>query len=162
MRQRLYAHIVWTTRGRAPLIDARRARFLNRLLRVIGRQHRLLILDLGMVSTHLHLLVRFHPMTRLSESLQRLKGTSSALTEKDCRSNTLPPLRWARGYSVDTVGFRSLEQARSYVRDQATRHPDEAIQGWENPPPVTAARELEWWSENRRSLRVWYESTDSG
>jgi len=101
-------------------------------------------------------------MTRLSESLQRLKGTSSALTEKDCRSNTLPPLRWARGYSVDTVGFRSLEQARSYVRDQATRHPDEAIQGWENPPPVTAARELEWWSENRRSLRVWYESTNSG
>lgn len=159
MRQRLYAHIVWATRGRVPLIDAKRARFLNRLLRVIGRQHRVLVLDVGMVSTHLHLLVRFHPMTRFSEALQRLKGTSSALTERDCRSTTLPPLRWARGYSMDTVGFRSLEQARSYVRDQANRHPGEAIPGWDTPPSVGAAREQEWMSENRRTLRVWFESS---
>ena len=38
VRHRLYVHVVWTTRGRAPLLDAKVARFLWRFLRDVVRQ----------------------------------------------------------------------------------------------------------------------------
>jgi REP element-mobilizing transposase RayT len=64
MRHRLYAHVVWTTRDRAPLLDARMARFLWRFLRDVARQERAVVLGLGLVRTHVHLLLRLHPTTR--------------------------------------------------------------------------------------------------
>ena len=40
MRDRLFVHIVWTTRGREPAIDAAVARFLTRFLPAVARQER--------------------------------------------------------------------------------------------------------------------------
>ena len=72
-------HVVWATRNRAPLLDAGLARFLDRFLRVIAREERALVLEIGMVRTHVHVLLRTHPMTMIPRLLQRLKGASSGL-----------------------------------------------------------------------------------
>ena len=69
MRHRIYFHIVWTTRHRAPLLDAGLARFLCRFLRQVARDERAHILEIGMVTTHLHLLARAHPMTNLGAAV---------------------------------------------------------------------------------------------
>ena len=74
MYHRLYCHIVWTTREREPLIDSGLARFLTRYLRTIARQERAHILEIGMVATHIHLLMRIDQGTSLPRLLQRLKG----------------------------------------------------------------------------------------
>ena len=76
MYHRLYCHIVWTTREREPLIDSGLARFLTRYLRTIARQERAHILEIGMVATHVHLLMRIDQGTSLPRLLQRLKGGS--------------------------------------------------------------------------------------
>src|SRR5205809_7855841 len=114
MWHRLYYHIVWATRERAHLIDAGLAQFLCRFLRGVARQERAHILEIGMVSTHVHLLVRAHPTTDLSRLLQRLKGGSSAVAHKEHRA----PLRWAKGYAIDTVSRRALPVVREYLRGQ--------------------------------------------
>ena len=49
MWHRLYFHVVWTTRDREPLIDARYAVFLSRFLRAVARQERSQILEIGLV-----------------------------------------------------------------------------------------------------------------
>jgi REP element-mobilizing transposase RayT len=84
-----------------------------------------------MVSTHVHLLVRVHPMTRLDRLLQRLKGASSAIAGKERHSTTGTELKWGKGYAVHTVSVRGLDAARRYLRAQPSHHADEAISGWD-------------------------------
>lgn len=130
MRHRLYFHLVWTTRDRAPLIDARLASFLERFIPAICRQESTTLLGFGMVSTHVHLLIRLHPRTSISRLVQRLKGGSACVANREGHARQLRPLRWAKGYTIESVGWRSVERVRAYVTRQPLQHPDEAISGW--------------------------------
>jgi REP element-mobilizing transposase RayT len=138
MRHRLFVHLVWTTRERAARIDARVAGFLERYLREVARQERARVLALGVVSTHVHLLLRVHPQTALPRLVQRIKGGSAVLAEREGYSRRGMSLRWARGYNLESVSPRALELVRSYVETQAQHHPAEAIVGW--PPPEARLR----------------------
>ncbi len=134
MHDRIFLHVIWTTRNRAPLIDLARARILADQLPVIARQERTRILAMGIVSTHLHLLLRVHPTTSLPRLLQRMKGGTAH------HINALPgdrahPLRWAKGSAVISVSPRTLEQAVTYITSQHTHHPDQAIDGWPTQGP---------------------------
>jgi len=127
MHHRLYCHVVWTTRERLPLIDHDRALFLRRYLPSIAREERAAVLALGIVSTHVHVLARVHPACQIARLLQRWKGGSTFVCRRDGVGNAGAPLRWAKGYSVITVGPRALPRAYAYLAAQPRRHPDEAI-----------------------------------
>jgi putative transposase len=130
MRDRLFVHIVWTTRDRAPLVDAPTAGFLEHLFPITCRQERANLLALGMVQTHVHMLVRLHPTTQIPRLLQRLKGGSAVLAGREGLPLHGRPLRWAKGYGIASVSPQQLSSVFGYVRDQARRHPTEAIPGW--------------------------------
>jgi putative transposase len=130
MRDRIYVHIVWTTRDRLPLINAGVATFLARYLPAVARQERAGMHALGMVSTHVHLLLKLHPTSSISRLLQRLKGGSSVLANREGHAGPRP-LRWAKGYNIESVSPGAIESARAYVLGQAKRHPQEAIPGWD-------------------------------
>ncbi len=129
MHHRLFLHVVWTTRDRAPTIDARRAEYLGENLPIVARQERGHVLALGIVTTHLHLLLRVHPTTQIPRLLQRMKGGTAHGVNRG-----IPPgprqLRWARGYSVTSVHPKALEAVREYVLSQNVRHPGEVVVGW--------------------------------
>ena len=141
MRDRVYVHVVWTTRERQPLVDLAVARFLGRYLSAVANQERVGVHALGLVQTHVHLLLQLHPTTNISRLLQRLKGGSSVLSNREGHSAVSRPLRWAKGYNIESVSPRGLSAARAYVLGQSRQHPKEAIPGWENGivPPVIAA-----------------------
>ncbi len=130
VRHRLYCHVVWTTRDRQRLIDAGLAAFLCRFLRDVARQERAHILEIGMVATHVHLLVRVDPTTSISRLLQRLKGGSSAVADKERHSTRCRSLKWSKGYNIDSVSPRALDAVRQYLRQQPIHHPKEATLGW--------------------------------
>src|SRR5574338_777679 len=88
---RLYAHLVWTTRQRLPLITADRARMLDRYLRVTAGYHHARVLAVGMVSTHVHVLLRFESTTALAVLVQALKGGSATVLNRELHDG--PPLR---------------------------------------------------------------------
>jgi REP element-mobilizing transposase RayT len=94
---RLYLHVVWTTRDHAALIDAPLARFLVRILRVLARRERSYVLEVGMVQTHVHLLVRIRPTTPIASLVKRLKGTSSAIATQEGYAVAGARLYWAKG-----------------------------------------------------------------
>ena len=152
---RLYYHVVWTTRDRRPLLDPGLARFLCHYLRGVARQERVHILEIGMVSTHVHILIRAHPIADLTRLLQRLKGCSAAVANKERASSTGVTLRWSKGYSIHTVGQRSLEAVRQYLRAQPNQHPDERIAGWQgDEPEYEGAAEEEWLDPGRARIRA--------
>jgi len=137
MRHRIFFHLVWTTRDRAPLLDLGRAEFLGRYLRTVARQERVQIWAMGIVSTHVHLLLRADPAARLSPLVQRFKGGSSTLIGRE-HIGELAQLRWAPGCNMESVSPSAVEQVRAYVESQAQQHPMEAIAGW----PVMPTREI--------------------
>ncbi len=153
MIHRLYCHVVWTTRGRTGIIDAGLARFLCGFLRGVARQERARILEIGMVTTHVHLLLRIHPTTDLCRLLQRLKGGSAAIAGKERHSTAGNTLRWAKGYSIHSVSARNIGVVREYLRAQPARHPAERIAGWKgDDPEYEAVGQDEWRSESRRRV----------
>jgi putative transposase len=131
MRHRIYLHLVWTTQDRAALIDGQLARFLSQLLRALARKERSYILEIGMVQTHVHLLVRIRPTTLVASLVKRLKGASSAIATQEGYAVAGARLHWAKGYSVQSVSERALETVRHYLRDQPRHHPAEIILDWQ-------------------------------
>lgn len=116
---------------RLPLINLETARFLCRYLRSITEEERARVLAMGIVSTHVHLLVATHPSTHLPRLIQRLKGASSRVANKEGKSPVTHPLKWAEGYNVQSVSISLVEQTKGYVFNQQNHHPSEAIRGWE-------------------------------
>jgi len=131
MRHRLYYHLVWTTKNRLPLITAPIAGMLCRLLRVIALDEQARILEIGLVQTHLHLLLTAHPQADWARLVQRLKGASSMQINRTWGSARVAGFRWEPGYSLETVSPRQVPRVREYVRNQPSHHPVEAIEGWE-------------------------------
>ena len=133
MHHQLLIHIVWTTRDRRPMIDRPQASFLWEHLPIIARQERSRVLELGIVATHLHLLLRVHPATVIPRLLQRMKGGTSTFINRHMTTGG-PALRWAKGYSVTSVSPRQREVVAAYVRCQDAHHPGDAIPGWAGRP----------------------------
>jgi putative transposase len=136
MRHRLLYHLVWTTRGRAPMIDALVARYLWTSLPAIALSERTRVLQIGIVATHVHLLVRCHPTTSLPKLIQMLKGTTPHAVSSG-RLGAAPSLRWDKGYHLATVSERAIDRVGDYVATQSQHHPVEAIRSW-NPGRFSA------------------------
>lgn len=141
MYYHLLFHVVWTTRNRAPTIDQAGAAYLWAHLPIVARQERARLLELGIVTSHVHLLVRVHPLTVLPRLLQRMKGGTACGINRAVATSG-PLLQWAKGYSVHSVSPRHQGVVAAYVRHQHIRHPDEAIPGW-NPRHVASATPAE-------------------
>jgi len=147
MRHRIYVHLCWTTRDRAALIDCRVARFLVTFLASVARQERGQLLAIGIVTTHVHLLLRLHPTTSIPRLMQRLKGGSSVVATRDGHCPSRNRLQWDKGYNIHTVSETGLKRVAQYVEAQPFRHPGEAIAGWHPTrfgSAVASATVAEW------------------
>jgi len=126
MPVRLYVHLTWTTLRRLPLLNPEVARFLERFLRQEAARHDSRVLELGILSNHVHAIVQLPPVIDIPRLVQGLKGASARIANRD---GLMPRarLRWADGYDLRSVGVRQLPSARHYVATQVAHHPDLAI-----------------------------------
>jgi REP element-mobilizing transposase RayT len=116
----LYIHVTWSTRAALPLIDGGRAAQLDRFLRAAARWERCRVVALGLTSTHVHLLLRLHPTTRLPRLLRHLKAGSARNVNREVPPPHGTPLAWASGCLVHSVSSGVVTGVSEYVRDQAT------------------------------------------
>jgi len=124
MPHSLYLMLTWTTYERLPMIRAPEASFLSRFLPAEAQRHHMTVLALGMVVDHVHLVLRAPPVMNISQLVQHLKGGSSRVANQTIDG---PGLRWAAGYSVQSVSPDALSRTIHYVRAQHLRHPDRLI-----------------------------------
>lgn len=127
MLHRLSVHLVWTTRERVPIIDADRAACLERLLPTIAREEWARMYGIGIVSTHLHLLLRVHPRFDAARFVRRAKSVSALVSRREQIGDPQLPLRWAKGYSITSVSPDSVPRVLQYLANQPAHHPMEAI-----------------------------------
>ena len=127
MPVRLYGMLTWTTLRRLPLIHGKLAEFLRRVLPEIARRHDARLVEIGIVRNHVHLIVELSPRPDLPRLVQGLKGASARIANRD---GYMPRARlhWAAGYDFRSLGVRDLQRAITYVRNQARRNPELAIE----------------------------------
>ena len=107
------------------MIDALTRSFLDEFLRRTALRERVEIVELAILATHIHVLIRTPPRIDLSRLVQMMKGGSSYAASR-VPGNRLG-LRWTREYFVATISPRILPEAVQYLRSQNQRHPMEVV-----------------------------------
>jgi REP element-mobilizing transposase RayT len=116
----LVYHILFSTKGRRPLISAA---MKPRLLDYIGgivRGEQGELLEINAVADHVHLLARLHPSRSVAQMLRLIKSNSSKWANETFRRG--PTFAWQEGYAAFTVSQSQVPRILAYIRGQEEHH----------------------------------------
>ena len=116
----LIYHIVFSTKNREPLITAETQPRLYEYIGGIIRNKGGIMLEIGGMSDHLHVLAKLRPDNSLSNILRDLKANSTGWMHK-----VFPEMRdfsWQNGYGAFTVSASQVEKVRQYIIKQEQHH----------------------------------------
>lgn len=116
----LLYHIVYSTKNRIPLIHDGLREPLYEYIGGIIRGEGGILLEIGGVPDHVHILAKFKTDIAVSMMLQKIKGKSSKWV------NDLPDRReyfdWQDGYAAFSVSESLVPTVRRYLRNQEEHH----------------------------------------
>jgi putative transposase len=116
----LLLHIVFSTKHRAPLITPGLRPRLYKFMGGIIRDEKGVLMEIGGVADHVHLLARWRPDESVAYLLRNVKARSS----KWVNDNRLSPTRfqWQQGYSVFSVSRSQKDRVAAYIGKQEEHH----------------------------------------
>ncbi len=115
----LLYHIVFSTKGRAPLITDEIREPLFKYIGGIIRNHRGVLIEIGGVADHVHFLARFPARRTVSDMLRDIKSGSSAWINDERRHEWFA---WQTGYGAFTVSQSQVGTVTHYIRRQEEHH----------------------------------------
>ena len=125
---RLYYHLIWSTKDRAPLIipdiEPRLFAYLVRKSADIG----VYVYAVNGWNDHVHMLIAVPPKLALAEVVKELKGASSHDINHEVRLGY--PFAWQRGYGALSLGEKQKPLAEAYIRDQKVHHQQQTTSSW--------------------------------
>ncbi len=123
IKYQLVYHLQWIPKCRYKIFRREKYRYdYENILRLVARRHRMEVIEVAVMSDHVHVVVSAHPTISPSKALQLLKGGSSydffhlhpEFRLRYPKGHLLAPGKFCR-----SVGDVDLEKTRSYVREQA-------------------------------------------
>lgn len=116
----LVYHVVFSTKERAPLItDAIRERLYAYIGGVI-RGQRGILLEIGGMPDHVHILARFRSDASIAEMVRLIKANSSKWMNE--RSERSERFQWQEGYGAFSVSESRVPAVRAYLQNQREHH----------------------------------------
>jgi REP element-mobilizing transposase RayT len=120
----VYYHLIWATKGRAPLILPEIEILVwDRIRRACG-EVKVQAHQVGGVSDHVHIACSVPPSLSISTVVQKLKGTSSRFVK---HLDEELVLYWQEGYGVQTFSKRDLTRVVAYIQNQKLRHAQDQL-----------------------------------
>lgn len=116
----LIYHIVFSTKNRSPIIHSGLQEKLYSYIAGIAKRQEALVIQIGGVSDHVHIVLQLKPTHKLSEVIQKIKGHSSKWINK--QNNTTTKFQWQEGYGVFTVSASQKPLVIQYVKEQEKHH----------------------------------------
>jgi putative transposase len=133
---RLYYHVVWSTRERAPLIHQEVEREIHNLIVGAARRNRIEVQAIGGIEDHVHVVISVPPSISLSDAVSRIKGASSHVIRERYNHDLQHEFNWQSEYGAVSISECQLDPVCSYVRDQRRRHADrKTVPGLERVMP---------------------------
>ena len=114
-------HVVWCPKYRRIIltngVDVR----LKELLQEYATNLSVDILEMEIMSDHVHILMEVDPQFGIHKAVKSLKGyTSKVLRQEFPFLRTKMPTLWTNSYFVSTVGGAPLEVIKQYIENQKT------------------------------------------
>jgi putative transposase len=116
----LLYHIVFSTKRREPLLTEALRPELDRYIGGILREERGVLLEIGGMPDHIHLVARFRADVSVAEMLRRIKANSSRWANE--REHAAGRFAWQAGYGAFSVSESQVGEVIAYVRRQAEHH----------------------------------------
>ncbi len=116
----LLFHIVFSTRDRAPLLTTQLRPELFKYIGGILRQQGGILLEIGAMDDHMHLLVKIRADQSVAEIVRLIKSNSSKWLNE--RPGPQDRFEWQSGYGAFTVSESQLPTVRKYILSQEEHH----------------------------------------
>jgi putative transposase len=111
-----FFHLVWSTKERRPYISSDVQSRLYPYLGAITKNHSGMLLEVGGVSDHIHLLVQLSMIDKFSHFVRDLKVSSSHMIHKNFPD--LKEFAWQEGYGSFSVSYSALPIVQKYIQNQ--------------------------------------------
>jgi REP element-mobilizing transposase RayT len=122
----LLFHIVFSTRDREPMITGKVRPELFNYIGGIIRNEGGVLLEIGAMQDHVHLLAKIRADQSVAEIVRLIKANSSKwMNEKPGRESRF---EWQGGYGAFTVSESQLPVARKYILSQEEHHSSRSFQ----------------------------------
>ena len=116
----LHYHVVFSTKNRVPSITAEVQTRLHEYIGGIVRSEDGILIAIGGMPDHIHLLATFHPTARVADMLRRIKANSSKWAHENLPG--MQAFAWQAGYGAFTVSPSSLADVDAYIGNQKMHH----------------------------------------
>ena len=116
----LVYHAVFSTKGRAPMIIPEIRDDLYRYMGGIVKREDCVLLQIGGISDHVHMVIRLKPIYPLSEIMKKVKGSSSKWINEHKR--LVDKFAWQEGYGAFTVSESQIPVVIHYLQEQEKHH----------------------------------------
>jgi REP element-mobilizing transposase RayT len=116
----LLYHVVYSTKDRIPLIRTDLREPLYEYIGGIIRGEGGILLEVGGMPDHLHLLAKFKTSITVADMVQRIKGKSSKWAND--RPSRRERFEWQEGYGAFTVSESLVPRVQNYIRTQEEHH----------------------------------------
>ena len=120
----IYLHLVFSTKDRRPFLQNSDLR--NEMQHYLGGICNGLILRVGGVADHVHLLCRLGRSITIADLIKELKRESSKWIKT--KSPSLADFHWQNGYGAFSISPGHVDQLIAYIVNQEEHHKTESFQ----------------------------------
>lgn len=123
----LLYHLVFSTKARQPIISDRFREDLYKYMGGIVRGEGGVLIEIGGIADHVHLLVKLKPVVTLSDFMRVLKANSSKWVNEE--KLKIRGFGWQNGYAAFTVSESHVPRIVKYIQNQEAHHRRITFQG---------------------------------
>jgi REP element-mobilizing transposase RayT len=123
---KLLYHVIFSTKHREPLVTTGLREDLYSYIGGIVRKQKGMLVEIGGMPDHLHLVIRVRPDLSVAEMLRLVKANSSKWVNE--RTVGRGRFAWQEGYAAFTVSASQLPGVCQYVQTQADHHRSKTFQ----------------------------------
>lgn len=113
-------HIIWTPRGRKPVLKKKGRRDLFNYIFGILKNKNCHVYRINGVDDHLHIALALHPSVSLSSLIKDIKIASGKMIKSTKIFDGFEG--WQDGYAAFTHGYSSLDTLVNYIKNQEEHH----------------------------------------
>jgi len=122
----LIYHVVFSTKNRESIINIEIRDELYRYMGGIIKGEGGVLIQIGEMPNHIHIVLKLKPVHRLSDIMQKVKGNSSKWINEQNR--LVSRFGWQDGYGAFTVSESQVPVVVKYVKEQEKHHSNFSFQ----------------------------------
>lgn len=117
---KLYIHIVFSVRGRQPLISKHHKTELHQYITGIITKKNQKLLQINSMPDHIHILMGMTPDIAISDLVRDIKGSASRFINR--KRWVAGKFMWQEGFAAFSYSYSQLKDIATYIENQEKHH----------------------------------------